>query len=247
MNKDSVKYKTFQNLCDITGSNYDKMRDMISESARRWPEFFIKITNKNSGQKYRMNVSQENAHGEYFVELFEILDEENIVVMKNIIRTTKPVYSRKTAGVSPILGVIILLAVAASAGSAFFFTSTDMIDDTYITVDHARVYVFGENINSAYLEIGISSSVINNMAISGDIDEIPLVTNWDGSSKNIDPDTGERLKSEGVAIFPTRGGLTVTYEGVVNLSKNVEPGDHIVINIIYDDDIEVTTPRVMAR
>ena len=242
MNRANKKYDSFRKICKITSADMGMLRRVIEGEAAKNGCFEIIIRNEKAQMEYGLNVLSQTSAGEYVVELYEkhgTGNRDKKMIIKNIIRTEKPVFARRQSAVSAILGVIILMGIAVVGGAAFMTTSMDLIDESYFDVERISVHSFGDSSDSVYMEFDVSSSIIDNLSVDGDIaGRIIILDGWNG----------RQVTTEEFSVIPTQSGLRASYEGVVELDKTVSPGDHIVLEFTYGDgDIWMATAEVRRR
>ncbi|MCY4490282.1 MAG: hypothetical protein OXC46_02330 [Thaumarchaeota archaeon] len=142
---------------------------------------------------------------------------------------------------SAILGTIILLGVAAVAGSAYYFMAVDRADmiHPYIDMSSFDIQRFSDDSDSVLVKMRPHTDNIINVTISGDFDgkvesngdcvdivTVPL-TNNDGDGVSVGCNGGM------VVVESHTRGHAISYEGILYLKDNT-PKNQITAHIQND-------------
>ena len=217
----------------------DKMRGEILSNLFENRNQLV-LVNERTKHTYILHVLAQVGKDEYCIEFYEsrgngsdVSNSDTHLLVKNNIRITKPVFPRKRMpAVSAILGVVILLGVAAGVGAIFFSTAVDTIDDSFFEVNRADAVVFSNDSGFVYLEISISSSDDEPLLLAGDIS--PPVCLIHGC-RGTDVDSN---------VLRTSAGFDVAFDGVVELERNVSPGGVIVLEFSQGSNSYVSSVEV---
>ena len=216
----------------------ERLCKTIDNEIEKNSTFQITLNNTKTQMSYILHVISQVIPGEYLIELYENRNadgKDTKLIIKNRIRITKPIFTRKRPAVSAILGVVILMGIAAVAGGVFFTSVSNLVDESYFDIDNITASSFGDNTNSIYLEIDISSSIISDLLIDGDLQTpISIMQDWDQSP----------IKDDEITVIPTTSGLRASYEGVVQLEKHVSPGDRILLEFKWNDGAKIIATEV---
>ena len=242
MGSDRAKYRKYKKICAMIGvkeSNMTEKIEALRENSRTGTIFH---RNGRTNLSFYMHVDRASSSGSRMVRLYEDRPEGRKLIMSGEIRTKPPNKpGRQRAGMSTIVGTMMVIGIAAAVGTTFYLS---LIENTKseldaITVDvndiTIRALLDGTDVNTIHLDMIITVSQHMRVSIGGDVDDTDL---FDGNTPYDDDETPE---SE---VVGQGNGVRITYSGFIGLTDPKAVGDNITILIDYGENTRTVDAEV---
>lgn len=236
MDRKNKKYSDFKKICGIVSVPAERMAGLIS-SGGRTAGLQLETHDRTTGKRFRISIeSHRKATDEYLMAVYEIKTDGNAVMFRNWITLKRPRNKSRVSGVSAILGLVMLVAAATSAGAAFYYVVMGNVAqaDPFVEVVKFKVTSLSDS-NDLLADIGILTNRPDSVSIRGDVEE-RLLTDTDGLPG---PDTD---------ISEHRRGTLLNLTGMLELVDGMSGRELVTIEVrAGGSDISVMYQARIAR
>ena len=266
--KANTKYKAFQKMCAIVGRSETYISNKIRDKTKKGVQITISITNPTTGLEFIMMVSKSAMiNNEYLVRLYENHQHGTIELMARKMIITKPARAspRREPGLSEIVGIIIIIAIAVGAGSAFYYATLDRVDtvtsENIVDVYGLRLIAFIPDdgiteTDTVYAEMTVSLLYVETVSLGGDVQSVNsggtvLFDNVGFTGTPLNPGENpirypchDPKLDDNCQAVKSKDGVAIHYSGRLVLEEKKKIGDTVDIIVEYGEQSRTANAAV---